>query len=149
MSFLSKKIINKFIKEKTGWILKKIRYFKRFKNIKISRFDKRHYLKHKKNALELAVERVEYFNKIFKFEYNRINVRNQKTRWGSCSIKRNLNFNYRILFLPPKPRDYIIVHELCHLEEFNHSRKFWKLVAETAPDYLETRKKLRKNIIWQ
>lgn len=138
-------IIDKFIREKADWILKKIRYFKRFKNIRIFRFNRNHYLKHKNSALELAIERIEYFNKIFKFEYNKISVKNQKTRWGSCSTKKNLNFNYRILFLPPKLRDYIIVHELCHLEEFNHSRKFWNLVVKTASDYSTIRKELRKN----
>ncbi len=80
-------------------------------------------------------ERIKYFNKKYGFHYNKINVKNQKTRWGSCSKKRNLNFNYKILFLPEKARDYIIVHELCHLRELNHSRNFWGLVAKIFPEW--------------
>ena len=75
-----------------------------------------HYLKHKNQALELVIARVNFFNNIYKFNFNKINIRNQKTRWGSCSTRGNLNFNYKILFLSEKARDYIIVHEICHLE---------------------------------
>ena len=73
----------------------------------------------------------------------RIAIRNQKSRWGSCSKKGNLNFNYKILFLPPDIVDYIIVHELCHLRQFDHSPKFWALVGETIPNYQQLRARLR------
>jgi len=102
------------------------------------------YLKYKKEAFVVVVGRVEFYNNIYKYSLNSISIRNQKTRWGSCSEKRNLNFNYKILFLPKKMRDYIIVHEICHLKEFNHSKKFWLLVGKSVPDYLEIRKQLRK-----
>ena len=85
------------------------------------------------------------FNQIYGFQYNKINIRNQKTRWGSCSKKGNLNFNYKIALLPEKYADYIVVHELCHLKEFNHSRSFWNLVARTIPDFRERKKRI-KNI---
>ena len=96
-------------------------------------------------ALELAQERVAHFNKAFNFRFNNINIKNQKTRWGSCSRKGNLNFNYKIALLPQRLSDYIIVHELCHLGQFNHSQKFWNLVARAMPDYLDIRKELREN----
>ena len=112
--------------------------------MKIFRSSKKHYRKHKEEARALINARVEYFSAVHGFKYNRISIRNQKTRWGSCSTKGNLNFNYKILFLAPEMRDYIIVHELCHLKEFNHSRNFWKLVEEICPDYFEIRKGLRK-----
>jgi len=63
--------------------------------------------------------------------YNRISIKSLKTKWGSCSSKKNLNFNYKILFLSEKDRDYLIVHELSHLVHMNHSSKFWDLVCET------------------
>jgi predicted metal-dependent hydrolase len=141
---LSENIVEKFIREKAKWILNKIEYFKQFKDAKISRFSKRHYLKYKEDAFSLAVERIGYFSDMHKFQYNKINIKNQKTRWGSCSKKGNLNFNYKILFLESAMRDYIIVHELCHLKEFNHSRKFWLLVEKILPDYLEIKKELKK-----
>lgn len=102
------------------------------------------YLKYKNEALEFACQRVNYYNQLYDFKFNRISVRNQRTRWGSCSKKGNLNFNYRLLMLPQYLADYIIIHELCHLKEMNHSQGFWSLVAQVFPNYLEIRKKLRK-----
>ena len=89
------------------------------------------------------MERVEYFAGRHQFTFNRITIRSQETRWGSCSKKGNLNFNYRIALLPPRVADYIIVHELCHLKEFNHSWDFWKQVEDILPDYADTRRELK------
>jgi len=101
-------------------------------------------LRYKEEARSLVETRAAYFNNFYNHSWNKITIRNQKTRWGSCSKKGNLNFNYKIVFLPPHIADYIIVHELCHLEQFNHSQKFWNLVAQTTPNYLEIRKELKK-----
>lgn len=97
----------------------------------------------KKRALSLAHERCEYFAGLYGFTYRKISVRAQKTRWGSCSRNGNLSFNYRIAALPPRIADYIVVHELCHLGEMNHSKRFWALVAKTVPEYAAIRKELR------
>jgi len=91
------------------------------------------------------MKKVAKFNKIYGFEYNKINIKNQKTRWGSCSKKGNLNFNYKIALLPERMAEYIVVHELCHLGEFNHSRKFWNLVAKTMPEYQEITEDLKRS----
>lgn len=142
---LKETIVEKFIREKTDWLFSKIAFFEQFKGQSIARYSQEEYLKHKNKAYDLALERVAHLNKSFKFSYNKINIKNQKTRWGSCSKKGNLNFNYKIALLPARLRDYIIVHELCHLREFNHSRKFWNLVEKGAPDYLKIREELNRS----
>ena len=75
--------------------------------------------------------------------YGRITVRHQKTRWGSCSGKKNLNFNCLLMLAPERVRDYVVVHELCHLLEMNHSSRFWALVEKVMPDHKESRHWLR------
>jgi predicted metal-dependent hydrolase len=99
---------------------------------------------HKETARAMAYERVHYFSELYQISFGKIFIKNQKTRWGSASSRGNLSFSYKIALLPEKLRDYIIVHELCHLAEFNHSRKFWELVSKTVPDYREARKELRR-----
>ena len=71
--------------------------------------------------------------------YGRITIRNQKTRWGSCSSKGNLNFNCLLMLTPPEVIDYVVVHELCHRKEMNHSKAFWDEVAHVLPDYEKAR----------
>ena len=105
------------------------------------------FLANKELARALVMERIKHFNQNYEFTVGRISIRNQRSRWGSCSKKGNLNFNYRIVLLPPKVSDYIIVHELCHLGEFNHSKKFWDLVAKTTPEYKQVRKELRGRVM--
>lgn len=141
------KQVEEFILRKSRWIIKKLEYFKKFgyqNFLKVTRGD---YAKYKKHALALAQERVKYFNKFYGFKVNKITVKNQKTRWGSCSKKGNLNFNYKIALLPIILADYIIIHELCHLDQFNHSRKFWDLVSKTIPDFFARRKKIKKTFL--
>ncbi len=105
---------------------------------------KAQFAQYKAQAETLVRERLEYFNAIYNFKYNKITIRNQRSRWGSCSKKGNINFNYKIALISPELADYIIVHELCHLGEFNHSKKFWDLVAKTIPEYRERRAELKK-----
>lgn len=136
-------IIEKFIADKKQWILKKIRFFQNIDRTGIRPFSYKDYVENKDDAFALVNKRVEFYNRIYGFSFHNISIKNHTTRWGSCSSKRNLNFNYRILFLPTLLQDYIIVHELCHLQEFNHSRKFWALVTRAAPHYVEIKKELR------
>ena len=124
----------------------KIDFFNLKQNIAVFRGTKRGYIKNKDISLQLVKNRVEYFNQFYKFHYNKISIKNQKTRWGSCSKKGNLNFNYKIIFLPKELQDYLIVHELCHLKEFNHSKKFWDLVKLKIPNLNQVSKMLRKHI---
>lgn len=101
----------------------------------------------KKRALVLAHERCAHFAERYGFRHRKISIRAQKSRWGSCSRAGNLSFNYKIAALPPRVADYIVVHELCHLAEMNHSKRFWALVARAIPDHKAIRKELRNTLI--
>jgi predicted metal-dependent hydrolase len=138
-------VIEKFIAEKKQWVQDKIQFFKSIDRKAIRTFSHRDYLQNKNRALDLVCERVNYYNKVYGFRFNKLSIKNQKTRWGSCSSKQNLNLNYKILFLPKMHQDYIIVHEICHLREFNHSRKFWALVEKALPNYLDIKRELRNH----
>lgn len=97
----------------------------------------KHYLEHKELARVLVHEKLQYWNQFYSLTYKRVAIRNPRRSWGSCTSLGNLNFSYRLLFLPPHLQDYIIVHELCHLQELNHGKDFWLLLAVQIPQYLE------------
>lgn len=94
-------------------------------------------------ALKYIPQRVEYFSKIVGVDYGRITIRNQRTRWGSCSSKGNLNFNCLLMLTPTEVIDYVVVHELCHRKEMNHSKNFWRKVEKVLPDYIRSVKWLK------
>lgn len=98
----------------------------------------------KKAARELLLPRLQYFAEKYNFSYNRVSFRNQRTRWGSCSSQKNLNFNIRLAQLSDELRDYVIVHELCHTRQMNHSKAFWNEVANILPHYGKLRAQMRK-----
>lgn len=99
----------------------------------------------KKKAEEVIHDRLQFFNGHYGHEYKRVTLRNQKSRWGSCSTQKNLNFNWKLVMAPIEIIDYVVVHEMCHLKQMNHSAKFWNLVAERMPNYKEMRKWLKEN----
>lgn len=133
-----------WIQKKAVWIIEKIDYFRKLPKSPLMRQDKGEYVRSKYIAFTLVKERIGHFNQLYQLQHRKIAIRNQKTRWGSCARNGNLSFNYKIIFLPPAIQDYLVVHELCHLVEFNHSRKFWSLVAQAIPDYPEIRRTLRQ-----
>ena len=135
--------VEKFVNQKSGWITDKLKYFESLKGKFFLNGNKREYLKYKEQARLLAENKISHYNKIYNFKINRISIRNTKSRWGSCSKKGNLNFNYKIALLPQEFADYVIVHELCHLAEFNHSKRFWELVSLTIPNFKVLRKKFK------
>lgn len=95
-------------------------------------------------ALEVIPERVKYYASLIGVDYGRITIRHQKTRWGSCSSKGNLNFNCLLMLAPSEVIDYVVVHELCHRKEMNHSKAFWNEVAKILPNYKESKKWLNE-----
>ncbi len=96
-------------------------------------------------ALKTIPERVAYFAPAVGVTYGNITIRNQKSRWGSCSTKGNLNFNCLLMLVPPEVLDYVVIHELCHRKQMNHSALFWAEVGRICPEYKERRKWLREN----
>ncbi len=103
----------------------------------------KHYLEHKEAARELILSRLQYHNEHYGYQWNRVAIRNQRRCWGSCTSLRNLNFSYKLLFLPEHLLDYVVVHEMCHLQELNHGPNFWALVEERLPNYRELRSELK------
>lgn len=138
----------KFVQEKKKWIEKKMGEMQERDILRPTGFpagSKQDLTEKKEAALALVHARLLHFNKSYGLAWKNVSVKNLTTRWGSCSKIGNLNFSYKIIYLPHELADYLIVHELCHLGQFNHSKKFWHLVAETIPDYMILRKQL-KNI---
>ena len=138
--------IDKFLQQKANWVLSKIDKFlqigKRAVPIHSGRKD---YKQYREQARAFVHAKVAEVNKIYNFSFNKIAIKNHKSRWGSCSKKGNMNFNYKIIFLPERLAEYIVAHELCHLGEFNHSRNFWNLVGRAIPDYKEARIQMKKH----
>lgn len=136
--------IERFVAEKQEWIVQAQRKVEGKTKSILHTATAAEYKKYKQVAMALAAKRLQHFNVHYGFTYRRLSIRNSKTRWGSCSRQGSISFSYTIALLPPALADYIVVHELCHIKEFNHSPRFWKLVAETIPDYKEC-KRLLKN----
>lgn len=136
--------VENFIEQKFFWVVQKINFFKNHIDRRPKIDDRKDYLANKEKARAIIEQKIRLFNNMYNFRYRKVAVKNQKTRWGSCSRDGNLNFNYKIIYLSEDLIDYIIVHELCHLKEMNHGRKFWNLVGLAVPKYLSVRKELRK-----
>ena len=100
---------------------------------------------YRKQARKLLIERVDYFAQKHGFRAGKIRISSARTRWGSCSTKGTLSFTWRLVMAPLDVIDYVVVHEMCHLKEMNHSKAFWEQVESILPDYKLRRKWLKKN----
>lgn len=99
----------------------------------------------RKQAAEVIKSRCRYYAPVMGVSYGTVTIREQKTRWGSCSTKGNLNFNWKLVLMPPEILDYVVVHELAHRIQMNHSAAFWAEVGKILPDYKERRQWLKVN----
>jgi predicted metal-dependent hydrolase len=146
--FVSHLVAEKYIASMRGWIERALLQVASHASQKTEVRDpadiEAEYERYKESARAHIRTRLVALNYPYGFEWGRVSIRKNTTRWGSCSSKKNLNFDYRILFLPPHLQDYILVHKLCHLREMNHSPRFWALVARAIPEYKECRKALAK-----
>lgn len=136
--------IEQFLACHSRWIERSV---EKMSHLKMLPSGKRAYTEHKEAARDLVRERVEHWNTTYRFKYGRIAIKDTKSLWGSCSRRGNLNFSYKLLFLPQELIDYVIVHELCHLREHNHGLQFWALVRQTQPEHLRLRKELRRYVL--
>lgn len=143
--FISMNQAEKFLFQNRDWILKKLKFHQARADKSIFPSNPKDFLMNKSRALHLVRDKLAKLNKVYDFHYNKVTIRNQNSRWGSCSKNGNINFNYKLIYLADELAEYVVAHELCHLQEMNHSARFWKLVARTVPNYLILRKQL-KNI---
>lgn len=139
--FLSWARAEKFLEQKKDWILKRYKP----QNLELIKRNKANYYRDKEVIRQIIKERLVHFCAFYELDYKRLAIRDQKTRWGSCSKDGNLNFNYRLIHLPERLRDYVIAHELCHRREFNHSPAFWELLAKYFPNYRQLRRELKQH----
>lgn len=144
----SEKDIEEILKKKEAWISKHIEKIKKTKERleaeSTEKLTREKVIALAEEALKVIPERVEYFAKVIGVTYGKITIRNQKTRWGSCSSKGNLNFNCLLMLVPSEVLDYVVVHELCHRKQMNHSKAFWLEVEKVLPNYKEVRKWLKE-----
>ena len=139
--------INRLIGEKADWIDKNLRKMQEKQKERAEapqpELTKQEIKLLTTKAKRIIPQRVRYYANLMRVEYGRITIRMQKSRWGSCSGKGNLNFNCLLMRTPDEIIDYVVVHELCHLKEMNHSPRFWAEVEKVIPDYKERRKWLK------
>ncbi len=144
---MSQRDINLFLDKSRDWILKhrkkaEERLLEQDASARLSMDEIR---KLAEEAAKVIPERVGYFAPIVGVTYGRITIRNQRSRWGSCSSKGNLNFNCLLMLAPREHLDYVVVHELCHRKEMNHSRRFWEEVGRVLPEYKKSVRWFREN----
>lgn len=139
----SKREINTFVASKEAWIRKHLETIAARPEVSVLSTGERKALAEK--AAEVLPEKVSRFAQQLGVSYGRITIRSQRTRWGSCSAKGNLNFNCLLMLCPEEVQDYVVIHELCHRKEMNHSTAFWSEVEKHCPDYRVHRKWLKDN----
>lgn len=142
---MSKAEIERFVASKADWINKHLEVAKQRQSVSVQPFTAAEIQQLADAALQDIPHRVRKYATLIGVTVGRITIRNQKTRWGSCSSRGNLNFNCLLMLCPEEIRDYVVVHELCHRKELNHSPRFWNEVARVMPDYAPHRKWLKEN----
>ena len=135
--FLSDSEIEEFYNSRQRWIKVHSEKLKNQKEIieKVIKMTDDEIIDLKNRAREYITERVEFYAKIMEVEYSGISIKVMKSRWGSCSSKKRLNFNCLLMLAPKESIDSVVVHELCHLKEMNHSKRFYELVYRYFPNY--------------
>ena len=137
------KRIDDLISSHEAWINKHIKK-QREKNEKYGNLTDEMIAELRKTAKQILPLKVSYYAKIMGLKYGRISITGAMTRFGSCSSKGNIAFSYRLMMYPDEAIDYVVVHELAHLKEMNHSPAFYKIIAKVLPDYKERIKLLKK-----
>lgn len=140
-----KKVIDSFVALKAPWIENNLKKMKKTQeSLEELVISERQLPEYKANLKEHIRDRCHYFAEEMGVDYGSIKINRARTRWGSCNGRGDLNFSITLILLPKELIDYIIVHELAHRREMNHSKKFWKVVADTMPDYKERKEQLKE-----
>lgn len=126
------------------WIVVQLEKFRRFRDHVFLPRGRREYLARREEARDLANSLLRQLNSGGRWRYKRVAIKDLRRNWGSCSRLGNLNFNYRLIHLPIRLAEYVVAHELCHLEVFNHSSRFWSLLGSLVPDWRDRRRELRR-----
>lgn len=135
--------VHRFVQSKSDWIQKHLRAQRALPKLPAFTAEELHTLASR--ALEIIPRQVAHFAPKVGVTYGRISIGNQRSRWGSCSSQGNLNFNCLLMLAPPEVLDYVVVHELCHRKEMNHSKRFWDEVQKILPNYDAQRQWLKEN----
>ena len=138
-------LVEKFVISRADWIAAKLEAYEMAPKPISYTFSEQQIKEYKKEARKQITHLVEYYANRMDVSYGRIAIRDQKTCWGSCSTKKNLNFNWKLVLMPSSITEYVVVHELAHLFEMNHSKNFWKIVENYIPDYKTRKKWLKEN----
>jgi predicted metal-dependent hydrolase len=133
-----------FAEQQRGWIKKQLARLRAERNVPHEELSEDERRAFRARALRELPERLLQLAQQFGLGVSRVSVRNQQSRWGSCSPNGHICLNWRLVTMPDWVRDYVIIHELMHLKRLDHSRKFWKLVAAACPEYEKARAWLRK-----
>ena len=136
--------IESYLHKESLWIITTLDKLSRKRIAPPKKYSKTEIKQLKIKTQRLIDSRLDYFGPQLRVSWNRVTIRHQSTRWGSCSREGNLNFNCRLAEVPDELIDYVVVHELCHLLQMNHSPKFWALVESILPDYKHRRRALHK-----
>ncbi len=137
--------IDSFVQKKREWIESaRLKLYEKQAGKKTIYLSETEEARLKKMAKECLLEKCRHYSEIMGLSHGEIRISGAKTRWGSCNLRGNINFTYRLIFVPEEAIDYVVVHELAHLKEMNHSAKFWSIVEQIMPDYRERRNKLRE-----
>ncbi|MBS6279818.1 MAG: M48 family metallopeptidase [Lachnospiraceae bacterium] len=148
---VSEDVILRFLESKSAWIQKSLAKVRarqeklKEEEAQYGKLTEAELKVLKMQAEEVFPARAAFYAGKMGISYGRITIRRQKTRWGSCSQSGNLNFNCLLMLAPPGVVDYVVVHELCHRIEMNHSPRFWELVGEVYPDYDRWKRWLKEN----
>jgi predicted metal-dependent hydrolase len=136
----------RFLRRQADWAIATAERMARFRDQVFLPRDRRDYLRHREAARRFVHACLAKHRPVYGVVHGRVAIKDLTRNWGSCSTGNNLNFNYKIVHLPERCAEYVVIHELCHLLEFNHSPRFWQLVARACPDHRAIRKEMRKYV---
>lgn len=137
-------VVERFVRRHADWVERMLPWLAKHEGVTRLPRSRSEYVRRAPEAMRLVRDLVARLNAHYRFDVGRIGVRNQTSRWGSCGRSGDISFNWKLILIPPELAEYVVSHELCHIGSFDHSKKFWALVAQTIPDWKIRRKALKR-----